>query len=159
MRLMAEAAKRRLLYFRVLGAAIVLPVSWFAYLYIVRPLVLVTGVFAYPAVTQEMGHLESPDREVAAVVMQSNPGATEPYYYTVYLIRLGSRDLGKPVLDASGSDPKLRWIAPRLLEISYSDMCIGAFQNHWNSMELQNGLYDVEIRLKPPNDATPRRCN
>jgi len=155
---MADGGRHRSTYFRVLVVAIALPMTWFVYFYLVRPLVFVAGLSAYSAATQELEHLESPDREVVAIVVQSNPGATEPYGYTVYLVRKGSRDLGKPVLDASGSAPKLNWTSPRLLEISYSDMCIGAFQNHWNSMELQNGLYDVEIRLKPPEDATPHRC-
>jgi hypothetical protein len=155
---MTDGAPRRFPYFRVLVAAVALPMSCFVYLYVVRPLVFFVGLSAYATVTQELDHLESPDGEVVAIVVQSNPGATEPYGYTVYLVRHGSHDLGRPVLDASGSAPKLKWISPRLLEISYSDMCIGSFQNHWNSMELQNGLYDVEIRLKPPEDATPHRC-
>jgi hypothetical protein len=155
---MTEGGWRRSPYFRVLVAAVALPMSWFVYFYVVRPVVLIAGLSAYSAATQELEHLESSDGEVVAIVVQSNPGATEPYGYTVYLVRHGSRDLGKPVLDASGSAPKLNWISPRLLAISYSDMCIGAFRNHWNSTELQNGLYDVEIRLKPPEDATPHRC-
>jgi hypothetical protein len=155
---MTESARHRFPYFRVLVAAAALPMSWFVYFYVVRPLVLIAGLSAYSAETQELEHLESPDGEVVAIVVQTNPGATEAYGYTVYLVKHGSRDLGRPVLDGSGSGPKLKWISPRLLEISYSDMCIGAFQNHWNSMELQNGLYDVEIRLKPPEDATPHRC-
>lgn len=88
--------------------------------------------------------------------METNPGALEPFDYKVYLAKFGSRSLGNPVLDAFGkNDLKLKWISPNLLEISYLDACIGSFHNHWGSMELQNGNYDVEIRLKPPQDSVP----
>jgi hypothetical protein len=126
--------------------------------YVLPSVLFAVSMVSSRPLVKEIQRVESPDHEVEVVVVESNPGATEPYGYAVYLVRHGSRDLGKPVLDASGSAPKLNWISPRLLEISYSDICIGAFQNHWNSMELQNGLYDVEIRLKPPEDVTPHRC-
>jgi len=147
---MTEVAKRIFRYFRVLTTLIALPAIWFTYLHVVRPLV-------FASIGTEVERLESPDHELQAVVMETNPGALEPFDYKVYLAKLGSKNLGNPVLDAFGkNDLKLRWISPRLLEISYSDACIGSFHNHWESMELQNGNYDVEIRLNPPEDSRPR---
>jgi hypothetical protein len=98
---MTDGGWRRSPYFRVLVAAVALPMSWFVYFYVIRPLVLIAGLSAYSAATQELEHLESPDGEVVATVVQRNPSVTEPYGYMVYLVRHGSRDLGRPVLDAS----------------------------------------------------------
>src|SRR6266404_1930858 len=118
-RLMSQLAKRIFRYFRILITLIALPAIWLTYLHLVRP-----RLFA--SIGTEVQRLESPDQEVQAVVMETNPGALEPFYYTVYLAKVGSRRLGNPVLDAFGkNDLKLRWISPRLLEISYTDACIG----------------------------------
>jgi hypothetical protein len=106
----------------------------------------------------EIERIESPDHEVEVVVVESDVGATEPLTYDVYLTKPGSEKLGNSVLGAIGkNDLKFRWISPRLLEISYSDACIVSFRNHWaNTVFPYGGDYDVEIRLNPPHDATPR---
>ena len=154
---MTQTTSRRIPYFRILLAAIALLFIWFTYLHVVRPLFTWIGSEVDTSIGSEIERVESPDH-VQAVVIERNPGALEPYAYDVYLAKLGSKNLGNPVLVAFGkNDLKLRWVSPKLLEISYSDACIASFHNHWGSMELQNGFYDVEIRLKPPDDATPRQ--
>jgi hypothetical protein len=130
---------------------IALPTIWITYLAVVRPLV-------FASTASEIERVESPDQEVEVVVTESNPGALEPFAYDVYLTKPRSKNLGNSVLTAIGkNDLKFRWIAPRLLEISYSDACIVSFRNHWeNTVPPYGGDYDVEIRLKPPQDAVPR---
>jgi hypothetical protein len=148
---MTEATKRIPRYFRFLITLFALPAIWFAYLRLARPLL-------FASTSTEIERMESPDHEVEAVVVESNPGALEPFAYYVYLTKPGSRKLGNAVLGAIGkNDPKFRWISPRLLEISYSDACIVSFRNHWeNTIPPYGGDYDVEIRLNPPHDTTPR---
>ena len=148
---MAPVTKRLFRYFRVLITLIALPAIWVTYLHLVRPLV-------FASTSNEVERVESPDHEVEAVVVESNPGALEPFAYDVYLTKLGSKELGNSVLGAIGkNDLKFRSISARLLEISYSDACIVSFRNHWeNTVFPYGGDYDVEIRLKPPQDAVPR---
>jgi len=139
--------------FRYLRGAIILITFlaiWMTYRHVVRPV-----VFASTSV--EVQRAESPDHEVEVVVVESNPGALEPPAYEVYLTKRGSKKLGNSVLGAIGkNDLKFRWISTRLLEISYSDACIVSFRNHWeDTVSPWNGDYDVEIRLKPPQDALP----
>jgi len=147
---MTEVAKHIFRYFRILITLIALPVIWFAYLHVGRPLV-------FASTSTEVKRVESPDHEVEVVVVESNPGALEPFAYGVYLTKPGSKTLGNSVLGAIGkNDLNFRWVSPRLLEISYSDACIVSFRNHWENTVLPYGsAYDVEIRLKPPQDAIP----
>jgi hypothetical protein len=146
---MTEATKRIARYSRFVITLIALPAIWFACRHVVRPLV---------STSTEIERIESPDHEVEVVVVESDVGATEPLTYDVYLTKPGSEKLGNSVLGAIGkNDLKFRWISPRLLEISYSDACIVSFRNHWaNTVFPYGGDYDVEIRLNPPHDATPR---
>jgi len=148
---MTEVMKHKSRYFKVLITLIALPVIWFAYLHVGRALV-------FASISTEVERVESPDHEVEVVVVESNPGALEPFAYDVYLTKLGSKKLGNSVLKTIGkNDLKIRWISPRLLEISYSDACIVSFRNHWeNTVWPYGGDYDVEIRLRPPDDAAPR---
>jgi hypothetical protein len=148
---MTEVTKRTFRYFRILITLIALPAIWLTYLHVVRPL-----VFASTAI--EVQRTESPDHEVQVVVVESNPGALEPPSYDVYLTKPGSKELGNSILGAMGrNDLKFRWISARLLEISYSDACIVSFRNHWeNTVPPYGGDYDVEIRLRPPQDEVPR---
>jgi len=143
-------AKRIFWYLRVLITLIALPAIWITYLHVVRPLVLAST-------STEVERVESPDHIVEAVVVEGNAGALEPPTYDVYLTKPGSKEFGNSVLGAIGkNDLKLRWISARLLEISYSDACIVSFRNHWeNTVSPNGGDYDIEIRLKPPQDEVP----
>ena len=136
---------------RCLIAVVAAVAIWWIYLHRVRPLV-------FPSNSTEVRRVQSPDQQVEVVVVKSNPGALEPFAYEVYLTKPGSTDLGNSILVAIGkNDLEFRWIAPRLLEISYSAACITSFRNHWeNTIPPYGGDYDVEIRLKAPQDAAPR---
>jgi hypothetical protein len=138
-------------YLRVVIILIALPATWLAYLYAVRP-------FAIASTSTEVERVESPGHELEVVVVESNHSALEPPAFDVYLTKPGSNRLGKSVLGTIGkNDLKFRWISARLLEISYSDACIVSFRNHWENTVLPSGGdYDVEIRLKPPQDGVPR---
>jgi len=143
-------APRLFQYFKVLITLMALPAIWITYVRVVRPV-----VFASASI--EVQRMESPDHEVQVVLVESNPGALEPPAYEVYLTKTGSKELGNTVLGAIGkNDLKFRWISARLLEISYSEACLVSFRNHWeNTVVPYGGDYDVEIRLKPPEDDVP----
>ena len=150
--------KRRFPYFKVLIVVIALPTLWYVYLYVVRPLIVVIAILIHRAGTEELERLESPDHAIVAVAVQSDAGATEPFGYDVYLAKNGSSNLGDRVFEASGGAIKLKWVSSKLLEISYTDDCIGFFHNHWSTQKLEAGHYDVEIRLKPPEDSKHHDC-
>ena len=127
--------------------------------YMLPSVLFVVLMLSSRPLVKEIQRVESPDHEVEVVVVESNPGALEPFTYDVYLTKPGSKKLGNSVLGAIGkNDLNFSWISPRLLEISYSDACIVSFRNHWENTvsPYVGGEYDVEIRLKPPQDAIPR---
>lgn len=139
--------------------ALTLPAIWLTYFYVVRPLIALGAALALASTSTEIQRMGSPDHQVEVVVVESRPGlALEPPAYDVYLTKPGSTRLGNSIVGAIGkNDLKFRWISSRLLEISYSDACIVSFRNHWeNTVPPYGGDYDVEIRLRPPQDAVPR---
>jgi hypothetical protein len=123
---------------RAAALALTLPAIWLTYFYVVRPLIALGAALAFASTSTEIQRMRSPDHQVEVVVVESRPGlALEP--------QIGKNDL------------KFRWISSRLLEISYSDACIVSFRNHWEkTVPPYGGDYDVEIRLRPPQDGVPR---
>jgi hypothetical protein len=93
----------------------------------------------------------SPDHVVDAVALEIEVGATVATPYLVYIVPSGSRDFrDPPVLRADNLDDlKLSWKEPRFLEVSYSKGRIFDFTNFWESKDVQNFSYVVEIRLRP----------
>ena len=155
---------RKSAYFWIPLAAIMLPAAWYCYLYVVRPLVFVVSFFALlavtPQVTKQLERLRSPDGRVDAIVIEKVPKwSLDADSYSVYLARHGSNQLGNAVVRGYGKfDFSVTWLASDLLQVSYSDTCISAFASQWSSMEVENGAFDVEIRLRPAQGPARHPC-
>jgi hypothetical protein len=129
--------------------------------YVLPSVLLTVGMLSYRSVVTEIQRVESPDQLLDSVVMQTQPGfSIESDDYRVYITLAGSHRFGDPVLELEGAkNLKVTWLAPKLLQLSYTDGCVDTFHNDWSSMKTQNGLDKVEVRLKPPDDATPHHCD
>jgi len=117
-------------------------------------------VLSHRPVRKQLQRVESPDHVAAAILIEETPGfSIESAGYRVYVAPATSTaEPKKPILEGSNfKDLKIAWLAPNLLQISYSVGCIGAFRNH-SSVTLAGQPYAVEVRLKAPDDTTPRRC-
>jgi hypothetical protein len=105
--------------------------------------------------TEELARVTSPDSVVDAVLTRTNSHATAPYVYRVYVVARGKptpRELDWEVLRADHVEGvSLAWPRVRRLEIRYARARIFQFVNFWESREVQNFDYEVEIRLRPPD--------
>jgi hypothetical protein len=102
----------------------------------------------------EVKRLSSPDSLVDALIIEVNGGATTPFVYDVYLVPKGrpfrKDSSGNCLFSADNTDSlKLYWKSERFLEIQYEQARIFNFLNFWQSSELQDYRYIVEIRLTP----------
>jgi hypothetical protein len=129
--------------------------------YILPPVLFALIALSHSPVRTQLQRVESPDHAAAAILIEETPGfSIEPAGYRVYVAPARSTaEPKKPVLEGTSfKDLKMTWLAPNLLQISYSLGCIGAFRNH-SSVTLRGQPYAVEVRLKAPDDITPRRCD
>ena len=100
---------------------------------------------------KEVLRAPSPDNRVDAVLMEVNGGATTSYSYNLYIVPSGDNVDGSdyPVLTADHiKGQKIHWPAPRTLEIQYDQARIFHFENFWDSREVDNFKYEVQIREK-----------
>jgi len=136
--------------------------------YVLPSLIFAILMLAGGVETRQLERLESPDHFARAVVVQTSAGLEPPGLH-VYVERANAKKLvDKPVLEGIELlDLKLIWLAPKLLQISYSSGCIDLFQNNWLALNSdgrphldQDGHpYSVEVRLKPPSDLSPHTCD
>ena len=148
---MTEVVTRRFRYVRLSIGLLVAAAAGFVLIYVFPFVVFAFLVFIHPSKVIELQRVESPDRSLDSAVMQIQPGfSIESDTYRVYVALSGSKRLGNPVLEGEGlQNLKTTWLAPRLLQISYSGGCIGVFHDHWPETKAQNGSNYVEVRLKP----------
>lgn len=102
---------------------------------------------------KELLRVPSPDGVVDAVLVVRLTGTLANMPYFVYIVPSKSTKMGYAVL--LGDDfvgLKLRWSAPRFLEVEFSKGRIVKFKNFWEDRSVQNFKYIVEIRLKPTSD-------
>jgi hypothetical protein len=146
---------RHIVIWFAVGCAVVLVL-----LYVVRPLTFALAISAQNPTIKELSRITSPDNRVDAILTEELSGfSIEPPGYSVFITKSGSREYGKPVLTGIHFEgAKLSWPTARLLTITYSDACIGAFRNHWLSKDLDQFHYEVEIRLIPPSNESPLSC-
>lgn len=132
----------------------------FLVLWVLPSLLFGVVMFSQRATIREVERSTSPDHLLDAVVVESQPGfSIETYSYRIYIARAKSRILGAPILEATNLEGlNVNWASPRLLDLSYSSACIATFRNHWSSINVGHGNYDVEIRLKPPEGAKRPPC-
>lgn len=131
-------------------------------LLMVVALLLLSGVvlgkdllFSLLVAQREVSRLTSPDNKVDAVLVERNVGATTSYSYHVYIVPKGTkvkRGHEKFIADKV-SHIKIEWLQSKLLQISYEQARIFHYSNFWQSREVDNFEYIVEIRLKPTTES------
>ena len=158
--IMTEAINR-FPYFRILIGLITASAVAFLLIYIVPSVIFLVLILSHGSKVTEFQRAKSPDQLLDSVVMEIQPGfSIESHGYRVYITTAGSNHLENPVLEAENvKNLKVTWLAPKLLQISYTDGCIDTFRNHWSNGKVNNGLDNVEVRIRLPDNATPRRCD
>lgn len=104
------------------------------------------------SVSDSMVRVTSPDSVLDAVTTVSSVDATTPNVHRVYLVAHG-----QPVPVSSSESfradyvdsLRVEWSGNRQLRIRYDKARIFHFTNFWSSREVQNFLYEVELRLEP----------
>lgn len=104
-----------------------------------------------PGSHEEMMRVTSPDKAVDAVLVRTNAGATTAFGYELHLVPTGGKpQRGHEKLRADHlTDVTIRWQQPKFLQVQYKEGRIFHFSNFWQSKEVQDFKYVVEIRLMP----------
>jgi len=122
-----------------------------------RPLVVagaVLGVTACGGKLVERTRVTSPDGIVQAVIVERESDATVPTPMELYLVRTNHSLSGEPVvLGDRFENLQVTWREPRFLELRYEKARIFRFTNFWQSSDVDQLRYVVEIRLKPKTDS------
>ncbi len=100
-------------------------------------------------VRDEMIRINSPDSRVDAVLIRVNTGATTSYSYAVYIVPAGHQvDRKEELFRADNVDDlEIHWKQPQLLSIRYKKARIFHFSNFWQSKEIENFRYIVNLQL------------
>ncbi len=101
----------------------------------------------------EVVRLVSPDEKVEAVLLVANPHATEPFYHYIYITPSGAKIKEDKYLFKVDHAGNLRaeWRENKVLEIFFDEARIYHFRNYWQSKDVNNYRYVVELRLVPGN--------
>ena len=91
----------------------------------------------------------SDDNKVEVVLISEDCGATTATAVLFYLVTPGSSvDSKHPILTMDRAENlEVRWLESKMLEVSYSSGRIYTFTNFWNSREIDNFEYTVNINL------------
>lgn len=100
--------------------------------------------------------LPSPDGMVDAVLVERPTAAIAADVYELYIVpHKGNPDKRDLILRGDlFSGTRLAWEQSRLLELYYTQAYIIGFKNYWQSPDVDNLKYVVEIRLMPPAGKT-----
>jgi hypothetical protein len=102
----------------------------------------------------ESYRVKSPDGEVDAVLIESDAGATIPVSYHLFILPKGasSKELSfdrSQLLADKVQDLRITWIENKILQIDCKSARIFRFSNFWQSKEIQDYRYIVEIKISP----------
>lgn len=105
---------------------------------------------------REIERQVSPDKLVDVVVVEPKTFATDAIVTTIYLVAAGKEWKGEsPILGGNRLEGlQVIWKRPNFLEIHYKKGRIFSFASFWNSRDVQNFKYEVELRLVPETDST-----
>jgi hypothetical protein len=104
--------------------------------------------------------LTSPDEKVDAVLIQGNAGATESFYYYLYVVPRGSKISEKDIhksrykevfVATKMESQTVAWLKNKTIEIKYNKARIAFFCNHIAPLP-EDTRYEVEIRETPPTE-------
>jgi len=105
---------------------------------------------------REIDRHVSPDKLVNAIVVEPKTYATDAIVTTIYLVASGKEWKDEAPIFSGDHLEGLRviWERPRFLTIHYKKGRIFSFASFWNSRDVQNFKYEVELRLVPETDST-----
>lgn len=91
----------------------------------------------------------SPDERVEAILVSININATTPEAYWLYIVPKGSEpQKGFELMRFDrAEDLSILWERPKLLKINYKKARIFYFANFWQSENIDNYNYIVELKL------------
>ena len=130
-------------------------------------LIIILGYFTYSYIKKkiilsptevelsEVIRLSSPDMVVDAIVWTRDVGATASTSYEVYILPKGSKEIKnqEPLFIADHVEKiNISWREQGCLEIHYTKARIFKFTNFWESKDVLDYLYVVELRLSPSLD-------
>ncbi len=102
----------------------------------------------------ETKRITSPDGLVDAILLKTNAGATTSYGYDLFIVIKGaageklSLDYSKFSADKI-NDIRITWLENKVLQIDCKSARIFRFSNFWQSKDVQDYRYIVEIRISP----------
>lgn len=104
-----------------------------------------------PCNQTEVERVKSTDGKVQAVLIKSDCGATTSVVYSVYMVGAGKKAEEKDLLFKADHIEgfSLFWREPKFLEIKYKQARIFQFMNFWQSKDVDNFAYVVEVRETP----------
>ena len=104
-----------------------------------------------PCNQTEANRLKSPDGKVEAVQVKSDCGATTSESISVFVVGSGKEtEESDLVLSADHTESfSLLWRESKFLEIKYKQARIFQFTNFWQSKDIDNFSYVVEVRETP----------
>lgn len=99
-------------------------------------------------------NVTSSDNLVDALVYKTNAGATSSFCYELFIVPHGKKTDFKDVLFRADHVKGLsvEWKSDRILNIIYDESRIFHFMNFWQSRDVHNFSYVVELRLSPTSD-------
>jgi hypothetical protein len=113
-----------------------------------------------PCEDKEISRITSPDSKIDCVLVERNCGATTCYAYSVFLVpKGGTLRKAQPVYRADHiSDLNVRWQTAKMLDIRYKEARIFHFTNFWQSGDVNDFRYVVEIReiASSPHALSPK---
>ena len=102
--------------------------------------------------SEELWRITSPDSRVDAVFIQvGGGGATVGFSYQLFIVPRGAKPntTGELLLADKIGNVSAVWSKPRKLEIRYDQARIFSFVNFWQSKDVDNFKYVVEVQLVP----------
>jgi len=105
-----------------------------------------------PVIHHRGAHAAEPDSRVDAVFIQvGGGGATVGFSYKLFIVPRGAKPntTGELLLADKIGNVSAVWSKPRKLEIRYDQARIFSFVNFWQSKDVDNFKYVVEVQLVP----------
>lgn len=120
------------------------------------PLLTILLLGCNPPEEREIQRQVSPDKLVDVVLVERLTDATVATPTVLFLVASGKEWKGEPpiLLGDKFEGLQVIWKRPRFLEVHYRKGRIFSFASFWNSRDVQNFKYDVELRLVPETDST-----
>lgn len=107
--------------------------------------------FSSPCHDTELERIKSPDNKVEVVLVQRDCGATTSKSFNVFVVGTGKKTQADDLVFKADhiEGLSLLWREPKFLEIKYKQARIFQFMNFWQTKDVDNFAYVVEVRETP----------